>query len=368
MGYNDVHNAERLLELQALPLERKIQITQTRIIEWALRYGWDNVYISFSGGKDSTVLMDIARKVNPAIHAVYINTGLEYPEVRQFALSFQDVEEIRPVYGQAGKLYGKKPSDVMTFRDVVRIYGYPILTKEISATIAHTRNVPDGKCGERMRGEYMAAAAKAGKNNMWDYSKYAPVLDLPIRISDRCCLVSKERPAHRYKTRTGRRPIAATMTAESMRRRLNWLKQGCNAFDGTHPISNPMSFWTEQDVLQYIKRYNLRYASVYGEIVQDEKSGELRCTGCDRTGCIFCAYGAHRETEKRSRFKRLAQTHPKLYEHCIGGGGLPEKPVVQIRPADRVQGRRSGQTVEPKISVDAYRQGPRNGAYFRIVQ
>lgn len=320
MGYNDIHNTERLAELQALPLDRKIQITQTRIIEWALHYGWDNVYISFSGGKDSTVLLDIARQVNPAIHAVYINTGLEYPEVRQFALSLPDVEEIRPLYGQAGKLYGKKSTDVMTFRDVVRIYGYPILTKEISATIAHTRNAPDGKCGERMRGEYMSSAAKSGKNNMWDYSKYLPVLDLPIRISDRCCMVSKERPAHRYKTRTGRRPIAATMTAESMRRRLNWLKQGCNAFDGTHPISNPMSFWTEQDVLQYIKRYNLRYASVYGEIVQDEKSGELRCTGCDRTGCIFCAYGAHRETEKRSRFRRLAKSHPKLYEHCIGGG------------------------------------------------
>ena len=78
--------------MQSWPLERKIQVTQTRIIEWYQQFD-GQVYVSFSGGKDSTVLLDIARRIYPDIEAVFINTGLEYPEVRQFALSKENVTE-----------------------------------------------------------------------------------------------------------------------------------------------------------------------------------------------------------------------------------------------------------------------------------
>ena len=75
-----IHDAKRLKELQALSLERKIQITQTRIMEWYYRYS-GKVYVSFSGGKDSTVMLDLARRAFPDIPAVFVNTGLEYPEI-----------------------------------------------------------------------------------------------------------------------------------------------------------------------------------------------------------------------------------------------------------------------------------------------
>jgi 3'-phosphoadenosine 5'-phosphosulfate sulfotransferase (PAPS reductase)/FAD synthetase len=90
-----------------------------------------------------------------------------------------------------------------------------------------------------------------------------------------------------------------------------------------------MSFWTEQDVLQYIKQYNIPIASVYGDVVYAEQTDQLRLegcegeklktTGCDRTGCVFCAFAAHRDGEP-SRFQRLKETHPKQYDYCIGGG------------------------------------------------
>ena len=96
------------------------------------------------------------------------------------------------------------------------------------------------------------------------------------------------------------------------------------------PISNPMSFWTEQDVLKYIKENNLPIASVYGEVISGDEDGNeydstlfgdctYRTTGCNRTGCIFCAFGCHLEKEP-SRFQRLKETHPRQYEYCIGGG------------------------------------------------
>lgn len=51
----------------------------------------------------------------------------------------------------------------------------------------------------------------------------------------------------------------------------------------------------------------------------------MKCTGCERTGCVYCAFGAHLE-KGQTRFQRLAVTHPPLYEHCIGGGEWRDNP------------------------------------------
>ena len=78
-----------------------------------------------------------------------------------------------------------------------------------------------------------------------------------------------------------------------------------------------MSFWTEQDVLEYIRRFNVPYCSVYGDIAETDEG--LKTTGCDRTGCTFCMFGCHLE-KGENRFQRLKKTHPKQYEYCINGG------------------------------------------------
>lgn len=120
-------------------------------------------------------------------------------------------------------------------------------------------------------------------------------------------------------------------------------KTGCNAFSKKRVQSQPMAFWTEQDILHYIKKYNVPYCSVYGDIVIDEKvDGEnilegqinlidylgcheegdrLKTTGCSRTGCIYCMFGCHLEKGK-NRFQKLKETHPRQYEYCIGGGEM----------------------------------------------
>ena len=67
------HTISDLYQMQSLPLSAKIRMTEYRIREWVEHYGDDGVYISFSGGKDSTVLMDIARKMYPGIGAVYVD-------------------------------------------------------------------------------------------------------------------------------------------------------------------------------------------------------------------------------------------------------------------------------------------------------
>lgn len=100
--------------LQALPLSVKILLTKRRIRDWVNEYGIDGVYVSFSGGKDSTVLLTIAREMYPDVKAVFVDTGLEYPEIRDFVRTWSNVEWIRPK---------------MTFRQVIEKYGYPLVNR-----------------------------------------------------------------------------------------------------------------------------------------------------------------------------------------------------------------------------------------------
>ena len=69
-----IYTYKDLQTMQAWSLERKIRVTQTRIIEWYLHYN-GKVAVSFSGGVDSTVLLDLARRIYPHLGAVFVNTS-----------------------------------------------------------------------------------------------------------------------------------------------------------------------------------------------------------------------------------------------------------------------------------------------------
>ena len=111
------HDISELHQLQALSLNEKIERTKARIRQWVEHYGIDHVYVSFSGGKDSTVLLDIARSMYPNIKAVFLDTSIEFPELRQFVNTFDNVEFLKPP---------------MNFRQVIEKYGYPVISKEVS--------------------------------------------------------------------------------------------------------------------------------------------------------------------------------------------------------------------------------------------
>lgn len=321
------HLPQDLKQMQSLPLEAKIIMSQRRIRDW-YEY-WDGqVYVSFSGGKDSTVLKHLVENT-PGVYDVpslFVNTGLEYPEIQKFAMSQPNVTVVRPE---------------MRFDQVLKTYGYPVISKENSLYIRQCQN-PTSKNSAtiRLRTEGIRAdGSKATVGQIPEKWKY--LIDAPFSISEKCCDVMKKSPAKKYGKETGRKPIIGTMANESRVRYRRWLKNGCNAFEKNNPSSQPLSFWTEQDVLHYIKKFNLPYCSVYGDIVTQDEDGnaydihpehfetlyaagdqpELKTTGCDRTGCIFCMFGCHLEGEP-NRFQRLKETHPRQYEYCIGGGEM----------------------------------------------
>lgn len=227
-----------------------------------------------------------------------------------------------------------------------------------------------GKGTYKLR-ELYGAIDHDGQPSQFNYTKYKFLATAPFYVSNKCCDVMKKSPAKKYHKTTGRVPITAEMASESRLRTQNWIRHGCNMFEGKKQVSKPMSFWTEQDVLLFAKtyiipRFNAMWidaqfgtgsrrrkarkflrkhgysktgiASVYGDVVVDyagmgQLEGQmsigdymsdaereefdldrplLKTTGCKRTGCILCGFGCHLE-KGESRFERLKKTHPSAY-------------------------------------------------------
>lgn len=305
--------------LQGLPLDIKIAKTKLRIQEWIRYHGRDKIYISFSGGKDSTVLADLVRRVefemfgDNTIPLVFSDTGLEFPELRQFAFKQNNVIIVKPK---------------MNFQDVIKRYGYPVISKNNSANIYKVKN---NNLSEKYK-NYLLNGDERGNYGMIP-KKYQYLIDSDFNVGAGCCDVMKKRPLHKYEKDSGRiAPMTGEMAEESRLRLKSYLEYGCNAFSRKKGFkSTPIGFWTQNDVLEYIKIYNIEIASVYGDIIIDsykelpngEKLPIYKTTGENRTGCVFCLYGVQFEKDK-NRIQKLAETHPNLYDYCTRGGEYDE--------------------------------------------
>ena len=302
---------------QAMPLEDKIRFTERRIHEWVEHFGVNGCYVSFSGGKDSTVLLHIVRNLYPDIEAVFVDTGLEYPEIRSFVKTFDNVTILRPE---------------MRFDKVLEKYGYPIISKEVSEAVYNAKlHLLDGKKYKTHYEKLNGLGKYSKEKEQYACKQWKFLLNAPFKISNKCCNVMKKKPAHNYHKKTGKVPFIATMADESRLREQKYLQNGCNGFNLKIPTSTPIAFWTEQDILEYIFTYKIPIASVYGDVIKTDK---YYTTGCQRTGCMFCGFGCHLE-KYPNRFQRLAETHPKQYDYIIntlGMGKVLDYIGVEYRP------------------------------------
>jgi len=227
-------------EMLKAPLQAKLDYTKTLIMDWYAQFD-GNVYTSFSGGKDSTVLNHIVRSIYPEVPAVFANTGLEYPEIVEFTKTIEGLIVLKPK---------------MSFRQVLDRYGFPIISKEQSQYIMQYRNAKSEKTKDtRWNGN------KWGQGKISE--KWKRLVDAPFLITDKCCDIFKKNPFKQYEKHTGRKGFVGVMAGESIFRQKAYLTGECNAFKAKRPISKPMLFWNDENVWEYLKTRKVPYSKIY---------------------------------------------------------------------------------------------------------
>lgn len=285
-------STQELTRRQQMPLDEKIKMTLERIIEWY--DAWDgNVYVAFSGGKDSKVLLKLVRSIYPDVPAVFNNTGLEFPEIVEFVKSHENVKHLRPA----------KP-----FYRIIKEHGYPVISKVVAHRLFFLQNPTPNNAVTRnliLTGIKKDGTKSTSKSAVLP-KKWHYLIDAPFKIHDICCDILKKAPARKYGKETGRVPFVGTMADDSDARMVNYRKRGCNYFGNDKAVSTPLAFWTEKDIWDYIKKYDVSYCKIYD-------------MGYERTGCMFCMFGVHLEHKQRgtNRFIKMKHTHPKQYKFCM---------------------------------------------------
>lgn len=270
---------QELKERQSWTLDQKIDHSLGAVDQFISRLN-GQVYVGFSGGKDSTVLLDLCRVIKPGIKAVFCNTGNEYPDIVRFVRELKNTEgyNIDIIYPKL------KP------REVFEKYGFPLVSKSSSAIIGKAKRNPNGKVFENFVMKHDSLFSLA--------NKWAFLINEGFDVSEKCCYQLKKKPFHEYNVKTGLFPISGEMASESVQRQMKYLQAGgCNQF-GKITISKPLSIWTEEDIWAYIKRRNLKIADIYSK-------------GAKRTGCMFCGYGCQFKDD--NRLKMCYEMYPKMY-------------------------------------------------------
>lgn len=277
---------EELNERQKWTLEQKIDHS-LGAIEQFYKSTSGKCVVSFSGGKDSTVLLHLVRFRYPNIKAVFVNTTNEFVEILRFVKTIENVDTIRPK---------------VTFSDTVSKFGFPLISKKVAKAIDVLKR-PTEK-NKNIRHLLLTGITSDGRTaKSWKLAKkWIMLVNQKFDITHKCCDELKHKPINIYQKENDVFYFVGTMAENSKIRENNYLNYGCNILAGKNKSSRPLSIWTDNDIWEYIKKYNVPYCDIYDK-------------GEKNTGCAYCGFGCH--LEKESRFERLRLREPKRYEQMM---------------------------------------------------
>ena len=300
---------QELRERQAWTLPQKIDHSLGVIDQFASHFN-GQVYVSFSGGKDSVAMLSLVEMIVPDVPCMFVMTGCESPSVCRFIRQQREhhnIEIVRP----------RK-----TLKQVFADYGFPLVSKKTAHDIECVRRNPYCKSSRQLlRRDYKYCIPER-----WMY-----LLNEPYQVSARCCHWLKHLPSYEYSERTGRHPYIGLLAAESYQRTLGYIQQGgCNFMKESgknHPRSLPLAIWNDDDVWAYIRDRHLPLPDIYEQ-------------GATRTGCMGCGFGAHINPTGIDTMRKL---WPKWYDLVMSyeNNGIRYGDALQ-RAIDKAHGNDKG--------------------------
>lgn len=304
-------------------LEQKILYSKKKIEEFIKDMeskGHKELVVAFSGGKDSTALLDLVYKVHKEIKSK-TQLVIGYATEITFKETMEYIRKIEQLY----KLPLEIKAPKMAWKTILTEKGYPVKGKRFSVMInrliqARTKNYLTydafglhnaAKYGPRDKKEDVKKSVYyiLRKHDLFYLDK--DMVDYVI--SEKCCDLVKGG------LKKDKRPtFIGTMAEESYLRKTKWLQNGCNVFTGDKFMSKPLSIWTEANVWEYesqtlIKKYNPMYEYY------------------SRLGCVSCTFGTHLEEKKKvsktnikveNRFDTLLRIRPDLYKSQVWDTGI----------------------------------------------
>ena len=255
------------------------------------RYGEENFYISFSGGKDSTLLHHLIDEALPnnKIPRVFINTGIEYNDIVKFVREMAQNDDRFIIYNSKVHI----PS-------MLQKYGYPFKSKEHAEKVSLyqsggvKKTVKAYLTGVRANGT--KAFVKCPKNLQYQFTE-----DNKLKISDRCCDKLKKEVIHRYEKESSKTiSITGLRSAEGGTRKQH---KGCVIFDKNNRIKKfkPINPCTDEWCDWYIESRNIRLCKLY-----------YPPYNFTRTGCKGCPFAINLQEQLETMEKLL----PSEYKQC----------------------------------------------------
>lgn len=227
------------------------------------KYREENFYLSFSGGKDSTILhylIDMALP-NNRIPRVFINTGIEYNDIVKFV---KDLAE------KDNRFVILKPTKPI--KQVLEKYGYPFKSKEHSLYVSVYQNKgTESKTIQR----YLNPSEKRKSFGCPLNLKYQFEKDFNIKISNQCCYKLKKEPVNKWAKQNNK-----SITITGMRKVEGGTRKnlGCIITKNGKAIKfHPLAVVDDEWENEFIKRNNIQLCKLYYPPFNFDRTG---CKGC----------------------------------------------------------------------------------------
>lgn len=277
-------------------LEDKIKLSNQVIIDW-YKGNYGRVFVAFSGSYQSSVLLDLVRKLYPDVPAVFVHSEIDYPEKYTLASHLKNMT-ILPTK--------------MKYQEIIMEKGFQVVSKEISSCVSSYRNTGSPIAFRTLQGKL-----KNNQDNIMVRNDWTHLIDAPFKISKYCCNAMKFAPLRAYASQNNLAMYRANMVSNTAKISNNFeAKRLCNKYSNfmANTRSFPLMFWKTMDVLRYIYQNKIPYSKHFGEIYYD---GHQYTTERKRMkGCMLCLCGLDKD-DRENKFLNIKENYPEYYKRAF---------------------------------------------------